>query len=191
MEFSQRKFLTATRFEFAPERLVYQLKTLAGSKQLSVDYADIGADLKFVEERHSAYLYVGLILFGVGSLLGAFIYSTENKISGFSWAIIGIVFLVAYFVQRRKIIIIQTPREALIVLGGRNQAEILSQIDKGRKARFLQILERPDLLHDEAKRNGLIAALREQRIFSEEEASALILGKPLPDANETPGTKLH
>src|SRR5689334_8815026 len=83
--------------------------------------------------------------------------ATENRISGFNWSLIGAALLVAYFVQRRKVSVLFTPRDSIVVLGGRAHDDVLAQIASRRKARFLQILERPDVAGDAAKRNGLIA----------------------------------
>ncbi len=140
-------------------------------------------------ERYSAYLYVGLVLFGVGGLLGAFIYSTEDRISGFNYAVIGLIFLVAYFVQKKEYVVLTAGNDMLLVLGGENSQTILDEIGRLRKARFFEILRRPDFADDEAKRRSLVAWLLERRAVTEQEADALLKGlePPRPD----PGKVVH
>ena len=176
MEIKQRRLFTATKFQFQSDYLVYELKNLAGSKQITVDYADMSPDVKAVEERHASYLYFGLVLFGVGLILGAYIYETENRWSGINWAVMGLILLIAYFVETKKLSIVHTSREFLVVLCGGDHDRILLELHERRKRRFLQVLARQDFQNDESKRASLISTLRDQRIFSEEEANALLDG---------------
>lgn len=183
MRLAQRKLLTSTEFEFLPDRLNYTFRNLSGSKQISVDYADVSFDPRRITERYSSYLYVGLVLFGVGALLGVFIYSTEERISGFNYAVIGLIFLVAYFVQRKEYALLSAGNDVLVILGDKQSKPILDEIDRLRKTRFLEILRRPDFLEDEVKRRGLIAWLVERRVISDHEADDLLKG---PEHEEPP-----
>ena len=191
MEIKQRRLFTATKFQFQSDYLVYELKNLAGSKQITVDYADMSPDVKAVEERHASYLYFGLVLFGVGLILGAYIYETENRWSGINWAVMGLILLIAYFVETKKLSIVHTSREFLVVLCGGDHDRILLELHERRKRRFLQVLARPDFQNDESKRASLIGTLRDQRIFSEEEANALLDGDTAKRATGFAEVKLH
>lgn len=183
----QRKFFTTTNFDFRPDRLSYSFGTLGGSKQLSIDYADISVDSSQIEERRSSYLYIGLVLFGLGSILGAYILETEQRISGFNYAAWGLIFLVAYFVERKKYIVFAVGSDPLIVLNDKRAPEIISQIDQHRKERFVEFLQRPDFIADEQKRQGLVSWLIDRRVLSEDEIAALT---PAPGVR-TNGPRLH
>ena len=187
MPLRQRKFFTATEFDFCSDRLNYTFRTLGGSKQLSIDYADISVDSTRVEERRSSYLYVGLILFGLGTILGAYIYETEQRISEFNYAIWGVICLIAYFVERRKYIIFSVGSDPLIVLNDAKAPEIISKIEQHRKERFVELLRRADFVADEPKRQGLVSWLIERRVLSEDELSSLAVRS----VGRTDGPHLH
>lgn len=172
MKFHQRKFFTSTEFTFLPEKLSYTFKTLAGSKQEWIDYTEIPVDSKRVQERRSSYLYVGLVLFGVGAILGAYIYETERRLSGFNYAIWGVVLLAAFFVERKKFIVFTVASAPLILLDDDAAPEILTAILDHRRDRFIQLLRRPDFAADDNKRQGLIGWLRDNKVLTEEQLSA-------------------
>jgi hypothetical protein len=183
MKLTQRKFTTSTEFEFLPQRLNYTFRTLSGSRQLAIDYADISFDTRRITERYSSYLYMGLVLFGVGGLLGAFIYETEQRFSGFNYAVFGLVLLVAYFVQRKEYLLLMAGNDLMMVLGDKKTEVILSEIDRARRTRFLELLRRPDFIEDEAKRRGLVIYLLERQVFSNQEAEDLLRGSDLEPPN--------
>jgi hypothetical protein len=176
VNFSQRRFFTSTQFEFLPDRLKYTFRNLGGSRQTSIDYTDVSFDVQRIVERHSAYLYVGLVLFGLGGVLGAYIYSTEDRMSGFNYALIGLIFLVAFFVQQKEYVVLTAGSETLLVLGGKSSQVILDAIAQHRKSRFLEVLRRADIAGDDARRRGLVAWLVERGAVSEHEASTLLQG---------------
>jgi hypothetical protein len=182
----QRKWLTCTEFDFSPSRLTYTYKTPSGAKEITMDYADIAFERRRVMERYSAHLYVGLVLFGVGALLGALIYETENRLSGFNYAVIGLIFLVAYFIQRKEYVVLTAGNDVIVVLTDRNSTAILGEIDRLRKARFLEILRRPDLMEDEIRRRGLIAWLLERGALTDQEGDALLKGREAPQSDQRP-----
>jgi hypothetical protein len=192
MKLAQRKFTTSTEFEFLPQRLNYTFRTLSGSRQLEIDYADISFDTRRITERYSSYLYVGLVLLGVGGLLGAFIYETEQRLSGFNYAVFGLALLVAYFVQRKEYLLLTAGNDLMMVLGDKKTEAILSEIDRARRARFLELLRRTDFIDDEAKRRGLVAYLVERQVFSNQEAEDILKGNDLPSPNSpTDGKVVH
>jgi hypothetical protein len=184
MKTKQRRWLTSTEFDFSPNRLTYTYKTPSGSRQITVDYADIAFEERRVMERYSAYLYVGLVLFGLGALLGAFIYESEGRLSGFNYAVIGLIFLIAYFVQRKEYVVLTAGNDVIVALIDRNSKTIADEITRLRKARYLEVLRRPDLLEDEIKRRGLIAWLLERGALTQEEADALSKGHEPPQADQ-------
>jgi hypothetical protein len=186
MTTKQRKWLTSTQFDFSPSRLTYTYRTPSGAKEITVDYADIAFERRRVMERYSAYLYVGLVLFGVGALLGGLIYETEGRVSGFNYAVIGLIFLIAYFVQRKEYVLLTAGNDAIVVLVDENAEVILDEIHRLRKARFLDILHRPDLVEDEIKRRSLIAWLLERGALTGIEADALLKGRELPQSDHRP-----
>lgn len=187
MPMRQRKFFTTANFDFRPDRLSYTFGTLGGSKQLSIDYADISVDSRQIEERRSSYLYIGLVLFGLGSILGAYILETEQRISGFNYAIWGVIFLIAYFVERKKYVVFSVVNDPLIVLNDKKAPEIISQIEQHRKERFIELLQRSDFIADEQKRQGLVSWLVERRVLSEDEIAALTPASGV----QTNGPRLH
>ncbi len=174
MKISQRNFLTSTTFDFHPDRLDYTLRDLSGSRQVSVDYANISFESRRIVERQVPYFYVGLILAGVGGLFGAFVYSTEGRLSAFNYAILGVLLLVGYFVHVKTYVMLDAGSETLLVLGGRHERTILDEIDRRRKASYLEMLRRPDLESDEARRRALIQWMTERGVVSKPEADALI-----------------
>lgn len=188
VNFSQRRFFTSTQFDFSPDRLKYTFRNLSGSRQTSVDYTDISFDVQRIVERYSAYLYVGLVLFGLGGVLGAFIYSTEDRISGFNYALIGLIFLVAFFVQQKEYIVLTAGGETLLVLGGKSSEGILDAIALHRKSRFLEVLRRADIAGDDARRRGLVAWLAERGAISEQEVSTLLQGAAPPVPTQSGGS---
>ena len=175
MPICQRKFFTKTEFDFCADRLSYTLGMLGGSKHLSVDYADISVDSRRVEERRSSYLYVGLVLLGLGTILGAYIYETEQRISGFNYAILGVICLIAYFIERRKYIIFAAGSDPLILLNDTKAPEIISKIAQHRKERFIELLRRADFVADQQKRQGLVSWLIERQVLTEDEIASLAL----------------
>ncbi len=165
----QRKFFTSAEFDFQPSSLVYTFRNFSGSKQLTVDYSEIPIVPKRIEERYPSFLYFGLVVFAVGLILGAFIYSTEEKLSGFTFALWGALFLACYFLQRNVFKVFYVGQDTLLVLGGKKEEEIISEINAHRKVRFLELLQRQDFVLDEVKRQGLISWLLEHRVISEDE----------------------
>lgn len=155
----------------------YTYRTLGGSKQLTVDYADIGFETRRITERYATYLYVGLVLFGVGGLLGGCIYETEQRLSGFNYAIFGLALLIAYFMQRKEYVFLGTGSDPVIVLGDGKTSTILSEINCARRARFLELLRRADFIDDEVKRRSLVAFLLEKKIFTNQEVEDLLKGR--------------
>ena len=190
MKLTQRKFTTSTEFEFLPKRLSYTFRTLSGSRQLAIDYADISFDTRRITERYSSYFYVGLVLIGVGGLLGAFIYETEQRFSGFNYAMFGLALLVAYFLQRKEYLLLTAGNDLMMILGDKQTDVILSEIDRARRARFLEILRRPDFVDDEAKRHGLVTYLVERQVFSTQEAEDLLRGSDFPPPNSPTDRKV-
>ena len=171
MPIHQRQLFTATVFDFGPDRLKYTFKTPRGAKHLSIDYADISLESRRFEQRHDAYLYVGLVLVALGALLGAYLYTTEQRTSGFSYALWGVLFVIAYFVQRSSFVIFSVGGDPLIVLADKSAPEIVAQIESRRKRRFIELLGSPDLVADEPKRKEFVSWLREHRVLSEEEVA--------------------
>ena len=165
----QRKFFTSTEFDFQPSSLIYTFRNFRGSKQLTVDYAEIPLVPKRIEEHYPSFLFFGIVVFGVGLLLGGFTYSTEESFSGFIFSLWGILFLACYFLQRNVFTVFHVGHDTLLVIGGKNEVEILSQISECRKARFLELLQRQDFVVDDVKRQGLISWLLEHRVISEHE----------------------
>ena len=158
-------------FDFCPDRLKYTFKTPRGAKQLSIDYADISLESRRIEQRNDAYLYVGYVLVALGAILGAYIYTTEQRISGFGYALWGALFVVAYFVQRSTFVVFSVGGDPLIVLDDRTAPEIIARIESHRKKRFVELLASPDLLADETKRQEFVSWLLERKALSEEEVA--------------------
>ena len=190
MKLTQRKFTTSAEFEFLPQRLNYTFRTVGGSRQLAVDYADISLDTRRITERYSAYLYVGLVLFGVGGLLGAFIYETEQRLSGFNYAVFGLALLVAYFFQRKEYVLLTAGNDLMMVLGDKKTETILGEIDRARRSRFLELLRRSDFIDDEAKRRGLVAYLVERQVVTNDEAEDLLKGPDVVLSSGPTGGKI-
>jgi len=192
MKLTQRKFSTFTEFEFLPQRMNYTFRTFGGSRQFTVDYSDISFDVHRITERYSAYLYVGLVLFGVGGLLGAVIYETEQRISGFNYAIFGLALLVAYVIQRKEYVLLAAGSDLMMVLGDKKTEIILNEIDRARRDRFLELLRRSDFIDDESKRHSLIAHLVERQVITDQEAENLLKGQDvILTSNTTDGKSVH
>ncbi len=118
-------------------------------------------------------------MFGVGGLLGALIYETEQRLSGFNYAIFGLALLVAYFVQRKEYVLLTAGNDLMMVLGDKKTETILGEIDRARRARFLELLRRPDFIDDEAKRRCLVAYLLERQVVTNQEADDLLKGRDI------------
>ena len=172
MKYKQRKFFTSTSFEFLPNKLRYTFGNLSGSKQITIDYADISPEKSIVEERKSAYLYIGLIVFGVGSILGSYIYSVENRISGFNYAFIGLIFLISYFIEKRHFVLLLAGSDVIVILQNKITDQVLQEIDQRRKSRFLDILNRSEFANDKEKLHNFITTLIDNGIFSEQDIAS-------------------
>lgn len=112
--------------------------------------------------------------------MGAVIYSTEDRLSGFNYMFIGVVLLAAFFLQQRQYTVLTAGSETLLVLGGGSSTEILNAISHHRRQRFLEILRRPDMVADEGKQRALVSWLVERGALSEQEASAVLQGAVSP-----------
>lgn len=189
MKLTQRKLFTSTIFEFGPQRLSYTFRNPGGSRQLTVDYADVSPDERRITERYPSFLIFGLIVFAVGVLLGGFIYESENRFSGFGFALWGVIFLVFYFLQRKEYVILSAGNDTIVVLGGKNGETILREIASARRVRFLELLRRSDFLEDEVKRKGLISWLVERQIVSNQEAEELLEGAEVVGSEVSRGIK--
>ena len=181
MPIRQRQLFTATEFDFRPDRLRYTFKTPRGAKQLVIDYADISLESRRIEERHAAYLYVGLVLGVLGTILGAYLYTVDQRTSGFAYALWGILFVVAYFVQRSTFVVFSVGGDPLIVLEDGNAAEIISRIERHRKQRFVELLVAPDLVADAAKKQEFVSWLLARKVFTADEVAALTGGSGTRD----------
>ena len=165
MRIHQRQLFTATTFDFQPEQLNYTFKTPRIAKQLAIDYSDISVVSRRIAQRHDAYLYVGVVLIALGVILGAYIY-----------ALWGLLFAIAYFVQRSTFIVFSVGGEPLIVLDDKMAPEIVSHIDRHRKQRCIELLSAPELANDTAKRQEFVSWLLEHRVLAGEEVVALTNG---------------
>lgn len=179
MEIVQRSFLSTARFVFDPVRLTYELKTLRGTRRFTIDYVDLVGDVQHVEQRYILTLVVGAIVTGVGALFGASVYFTERRLAGFSFSLIGMIFLANYFLQRKRYAVIFTPRTSIMVFSGKLQAPILNEVTKRRKERFLRLLEREDIASNDVQRRSLIASLRDQNMLSDSEVAQLLGGRTM------------
>ena len=168
----QRQLFTATVFDFCPEGLKYTFKTPRGAKQLAIDYADISMTSRRIEQRHDIYLYVGLVLVAVGALLGAYIYTSGQGSAGFGYALWGVLFVIAYFVQRSTFLVFSVGGDPLIALADRQAPAIAALIDRHRKARFIELLRSPDLSADAAKKQEFVAWLIERGALTPAEIAA-------------------
>ncbi len=176
MPVHQRQLFTATTFDFRPDQLNYTFKTPRIAKQLAIDYSDISVASRRIAQRHNAYLYVGLALIALGVVFGAYIHATEQRISGFAYTLWGLLFVMAYFVQRSTFIVFSVGGEPLIVLDDKMAPEIVSRIDQHRKQRCIELLCAPELVDDAAKRQEFVSWLLDHRILAAEEVAALTNG---------------
>jgi hypothetical protein len=106
-------------------------------------------------------------------IFGAYIYATDQRISGFSYALWGLLLVMAYFVQRSTFIVFSVGGEPLIVLDDKLAPEIVSRIDRHRKQRCMDLLCAPELAGDAAKRQDFVSWLLEHRVLAAEEVAAL------------------
>lgn len=176
MPIYQRQLFTATTFDFGADRLHYLFKTPRVAKRLSIDYADISLESRRMEQRHDVYLYAGYVLIALGAIFGAYLYTTEQRISGFSYALWGILFVIAYFVQRSSLIVYSVGGDPLIVLADGKAKEVIHRIDMHRKARFIELLGSPELAADAPRRQEFVSWLRERGALSEEEIATASSG---------------
>lgn len=176
MPIQQRQLFTATIFEFRPEQLHYTFKTPRLARRLAIDYADISVASRRIAQRHDAYFHVGLVLVALGAIFGAYVYATEQRLAGFSYALWGLLFVIAYFVQRSTFIVFSVGGEPLIVLDDKMAPEIIARIDRHRKQRCIELLCAPELVGDAAKRQEFVSWLLEQRVLAAEEIAALTSG---------------
>ena len=177
MPLHQRQLFTATTFDFRPDRLNYTFKTPRLARQMAIDYADISVVSRRIVQRHGTYLYVGLVLCILGAIFGARLYEVEQRISSFGYALWGLLFVIAYFVQRSTFIVFSVGGEPLLVLDDKRAPEILSRIDQHRKQRCIELLGAPALVGDAVKREEFVAWLLEHRVLTAEEVAALAAGK--------------
>ena len=173
MPIHQRQLFTATTFDFRPQQLNYTFKTPRLARQLAIDYADISVAARRIAQRHDAYFQVGLVLVALGVLYGAYVYAAEQRMAGFAYALWGLLFVIAYYVQRSTFIMFSVGGEPLIVLDDKLAPEILARIERHRKQRCIELLCAPELAGDAAKRQEFVAWLLEHRILAAAEVAAL------------------
>jgi len=184
MRLQQRQFFTATTFDFGPDGLRYVFKTPRGAKQLAIDYADIGLTARRVVERHNAYFYAGCVLLGLGFFFGVYVHAAEQGLSGFSYALWGALFLVAYVVQREAFIIFAVGGDPLIVLADKRAPQIVALIESHRKQRFVELLASPELKADATKRQEFAAWLIEHGVFTAAEIAAAAANPGVASASQ-------
>ena len=191
MKIVQRSLWRATEFEFQPERLHCTIRDYTGSRQFTVDYADISFDISRVEERAPKYLVIGILIFFGDSLLDEFYPNLPigDRPLFYTLKLLSVVFLVAYFMVKIKSVLLTAGNEVLIVHDDRHSAAILDEIGKRRKAAFLGMFRRPEFVADEEKRHLLATWLVEKQVIEQHEADMLVTG--LEAGHVEPAKPLH
>lgn len=141
-----------------------------------MDYLDIGFDISRIEERPVAIVWIGLFLMSVALFIDD-LYpasSTGSRRVSLTAGLIGAAFLLTYWFWKNKLIFLKAGDEILVVLQDRKSKAILDEIDKFRKAKYLELLGKREYAEDEGNRQRLIAWLLEKRVINEQEAGVLL-----------------
>ncbi len=136
MKISQKKYTSKTNFEFDEEALKYTVSDNSGARTFSVAYGSIPTETGEFESRNEWFRNVGLLW----GLLGLFVivngYISNGEFGGSIWLTLGVICFVAYWMSRIKYTTIGTDKGNIFVIQDSDHDEILTVIDKRRKAQW-------------------------------------------------------
>lgn len=175
LKFTQKRLGTNISFEFADTELTHAIRDKSGERDSTTDYAEIGLSKRRVFETKEWYRNVGILWCIIGLASVAFDLYNNNLgvLSGF-WLVIGSGCLIYYFVTKTSYTVIDTEQGSLWVIEDKQQPQIVSEIEKRRKARLYDMYGALNLDNDADRELAKIEWLVKQKVLTRQEADLQI-----------------
>lgn len=175
LKFTQKRLGTNISFEFADTELTHAIRDKSGERDSTTDYAEIGLNKRRVFETKEWYRNVGILwcIIGVASVAFDLYNGNLGVLSGF-WLVIGSGCLIYYFVTKTSYTVIDTEQGSLWVIEDKQQPQIVSEIEKRRKARLHDLYGALNLENDADRELARIEWLVKQKVLTRQEADLQI-----------------
>ncbi len=176
MKITQKKLSNVHTFEFNDKFVNFSYKDKTGAGDVDVAYANLSKKTSIKIDDNTWWRNIGLIWIGLGALDVIMGIAGGNSLSGRGfWLAAGLVCLLVYRITRVQYTLINFEGGNLFIIDdGKTHDSILKELMSRRKSQLLSLYGEIDLESTLDREKSKFEYLKEQGVFSDEEAQEKI-----------------